>query len=268
MKQITAHQVKPNITLPELQSAVVRNIDAEIDQLKMPAPRVLWTKAIHALSIGEAQLAHRFLEVWVQTEAADFARLGREHAFDLEIRGRRVPVQPNPTWRLAEGAHDWIHGFSLAVAARDQTAIDMLLAHDRSKLERVNFEQEACNLSLAETFRYFYLKDDRWQAELADFLRLSEAKELKIASPRDMVPTRALAPIFESIAAQDQEGFTETLVAHLEAFKAYWSRTPTLDSQLSVPAIGLCAMAVQRGLELQVESGYIPDWLVHGVSPG
>ncbi|MCA9627347.1 MAG: immunity 49 family protein, partial [Myxococcales bacterium] len=59
-----------------------------------------------------------------------------------------------------------------------------------------------------------------------------------------------------------------TLVAHLEAFKAYWSRTPTLDSQLSVPAIGLCAMAVQRGLELQVESGYIPDWLVHGVSPG
>lgn len=268
MKYIASHKVTPNITLSELETSIDKFIEKDLDQLLVPVPSVLWSRALHALSIGEVELAYRFLQIWPLTKATKFARLGRTEPFDLDIAGRKLPVQPNPTWRLAEGAHDWIHGFSLAVAARDQTAIDMLLAHDRSKLERVNFEQEACNLSLAETFRYFYLKDDRWQAELADFLRLSEAKELKIASPRDMVPTRALAPIFESIAAQDQEGFTATLVAHLEAFKAYWSRTPTLDSQLSVPAIGLCAMAVQRGLELQVESGYIPDWLVHGVSPG
>lgn len=74
----------------------------------------------------------------------------------------------------------------------------------------------------------------------------------------------SMVPLFRAIAASDQNAFTDALVAALKAHKAEASRGKLKDTKgtFSDVASALAALGVDRGLRLEVESGYMPSWLL------
>ncbi len=82
--------------------------------------------------------------------------------------------------------------------------------------------------------------------------------------------------VLQSIFTHNEPDFNENLLVALENHKAYFGNflvegeeiRNNCESYLSLPLMAACALAHDRGLKREVESDYIPEWLVKGEFEG
>ncbi len=85
-----------------------------------------------------------------------------------------------------------------------------------------------------------------------------------------------LLRVFQSIYKEDTEGFNKNLIIALEKHKLYYSSNDIYNESrnsdyygwVSIPLIAACAIAHDKGMKREVQSDYIPEWLVKGEFEG
>jgi hypothetical protein len=164
------------------------------------------------------------------------------------------------------GPSPWVTAVLVAVALRRADTLATLRSVPVSILEQAPGERDRCFSHLVYAFQAFFAGEDI-QPPLTEFERLSQPGELKVATPAILRRFRALGPALVALRGKDQEAFTAALVAVLEAHKATFGRGQDAKSHaflIDYHACGLAVLAREAGLTVEVESGYLPRWLVEG----
>lgn len=176
---------------------------------------------------------------------------------------------PSGTAGFNSGPSAWLRATFVAAALGRKEALSALLPVPVSLLEKSPGERDKCFTHLAYAVQAFFEGEDV-EAPIAEFRRLSEPAELKVASPTSLQPFRGLASALEAIVKREDQAFCAALVATLEGHRAVFGRGQEGQSHaylIDYLASGLAVVARERGISVGVESAYMPRWLIEASSP-
>ena len=213
----------------------------------------------HLLSKGQSDIciwAHLELQIAVGLFEATYCQ-GAAKTTPIEVLGTAITV---PTGRTRFGSDSqWMRGFAFGMLLRDESAMKSLANHnphgsyethtalwgDALIMWLIGDQDPTQVLELAAG----YTDEDEYQPELA----------VKVHKP--------LILATQAIYDGDATRFNECLAEALRGHKAVLGTGEAANSPanlLSFEALGLCALAYDRGLPIEVESGYIPQWIYEG----
>lgn len=187
--------------------------------------------------------------------------------------GLEAEIGPGPAVRL-EGRVDesalhvgrWLDGFWLAAIRRDAKSLEMLNTTTSSRLRDSSTQMDDYAYLLMDALQLHSRADPR--AAMVLDAALSSAREDATVDP---ARTRHLAvPAIEVLLAalQSEKDFNSKLSSALEMHKKYWSKGKRKDQSegmMSIPLLGVCSLAHERGVDVRVESDYVPGHLVRGL---
>ena len=221
-----------------------------------------------AYHVGKTVLAHRFFGAGFDCAAAMFAAAVVPADEDIEFMfDGRLLTGPGGTPNYAANEGLWVNSFLLGVALGRGEQLAAHLAYPTNRLRETAGEGDEFRYAMVDALKAFWTGNDTWKQLSVQALAESEADRLTVMPPRMAAPLRAVLEALTPIAEGDQVGFTAALVATLKAHKAYHGRgrpSRSCLSVVSIPACGVAALGLQRGLRVEVESGYMPTWLVTG----
>ncbi len=181
--------------------------------------------------------------------------------------------------RLSAG--EWMQAWNLAIILRDNNAIADLYKTDISSVKPLNDKD---HIRIGDiNFRFFYSLglDNNPDMNLFDEMESILLRNMNFYYMPDVAEfpypnyffsfNRAL--ILKAIVESDQNAFTKHLFEGVVYHKEYWGQkvglnrgdTPLCDDPkgfISWPLTALAAMAYDRGLKIEVDSDYIPLWMV------
>jgi hypothetical protein len=209
-------------------------------------------------------------------EIAQSLHTMRDFAVALFVRGNvdskhRVKFKIHDTWVEAQGGASeyntslrWFDGVGVALALRDAEAQQKLCAYNPDNFEDVGPDTAylvtfarglAALIDNSDTARELLeqaLAEGRKSAEASDWTRRIGVTAIELAL---------------ALAQRNQEAFTAALVEALEGYAAVHRRKSAAERPEAVMPflqLGLSALAKDRGLTIEVESDYLPRWLVDG----
>jgi hypothetical protein len=164
-------------------------------------------------------------------------------------------------------AYRWIEGFFLAAICRDDTSLDLLCEAPIEPMRRSTSRNPEYRYEFIEALRRFWLMEGD-PGELA-------VQAMHLTDPdRDDINNREytlyidvhLIRLFFFVHARDRD-FGDALVHALRDHKKYWSkkdRRQLRDGILALNLIGLAVLAHDLHIPFEVDSEYLPMWLVTG----
>lgn len=161
----------------------------------------------------------------------------------------------------------WLEALFCGLILRREDALEQLV---QVRLEHVEAFRQSYPYygAILDSFGGFVRGEPQWR-EASQKKVIQEPERVKPAFIRTWL---TLFVMMEAIEEMDQAKFTDALEAALKAHKAYFGRGKDRNSSNTVIAMGATAMsavAFDRGLAIQVESGYLPLWMVeHRVPEG
>lgn len=225
-------------------------------------------RVCEAYALGDLPTTHRFMQVTADLAAAAFQIWRQEGPVDFTLEGQ--PVHSDD-WApsYGSGPSDWFQQFCLAVALRRDDTTKVLVDYPEAQLRKSPAGFDDAWFPLVNAMKGFWLRTE-FAASIADFMKLTEAQSLAVMSPKLAERYRSVLPGLEAIDAGNQKKFTDCLVAGLEAHKDVMGRgsnAKDVTGVLALPVIGIAALGIERGLSLEVDSGYCPAWLVNQGAP-
>jgi len=275
MKSVPTHEFKSNFTVDELDS-MIDFIDNVLPYRLAKAParqgRFVFAhigRACWAYFVGDGVLARRFANVAFDCAVAVFAAAYEAGTVTFELEEKQLTGPGGaPDHSANEGV--WIEGFLLGLALGRSADLQVLVGYPTPLLGAGPGTGDAFRAPMVNALKAFVTDDHVWHEYRDRALALSEPERLSVMGPRQAEPYRAVLRALEPIAASDQASFTEALLSLVRAHKAHFGRgraSRGCDSLLSVPACGIAALGLSRGLKLEVDSGYLPNWLVSPSPP-
>lgn len=170
-----------------------------------------------------------------------------------------VPLNTKPV-----SCFDWVEALSLALCFRRTDTLELFQAYRFPVPEK---GADPFWLYLARTHQTFLMSDSSF-VECAT--RTLELATKSLAPPKYVAKYVSLVPALQALRVKNQSGFTDALVGVLEAHKAHDGRGADRNTGLatfSYLACGMAAVGLDLGLRLEVESGYMPEWLVRNEAP-
>lgn len=211
-----------------------------------------WEAVVHALQVGTAlyQIIDR-AEGVVECFIAD------------EVR--RLPaIGP-----IAKGTvHTWLTTFYLAVICADGARLELLSRVPIGRLRNPDVLVDEFLFSWVDTLQTWYRQEPEWAEKLMTTIRTSYP-EVATIMPGDYLGRIAYQPInlFYTLLCHDDR-FNEALVEALGHHHAYWTESPDrekdLEGCIALGVLAMTCMAKDMGVNLTVESEYIPRHLVEG----
>lgn len=196
-----------------------------------------------------------------------FARGSASSDQKIRIKLRSEWLEVSGGMDLYQTAPSWIDGFSVALVLRDDAARASLREFDwQSFQDRETYDPYFVDLARSLS---------AVAAESGDADQLLTRAHAQ-AEQATLVPDFArrvglpLVELAQAICARDQARFTSALVAALEGHAAIYRRKKDANRAsgvLPMKHVGLCALAHDRGLKFEIESEYVPTWLVRGEFP-
>lgn len=181
------------------------------------------------------------------------------------------PTRTIPVGKTGFGYPEWMNGFALASCARDFEALSILCTpiclkaceQDPGRIDPfwgLLCATLASVVTAPTTCRQFAQDADKalGTARIVDHELLEQG-------------IRPLLALALAVAETSQVDFTNKLHASLEAHRQYFSQPDRQFEQegfLAFRILGLAAIAVDRGLALEIDSGYLPESLVVGPFTG
>ncbi|MFF3428621.1 immunity 49 family protein [Streptomyces sp. NPDC002602] len=208
-----------------------------------------WEAVVNALQLGAAVFA---------TESAG------EGTVPCLI-DRQVRVLPAGSDEAASTLGTWLDTFWLAVVCRDQTRIAELCRFPLDRLIAVGFEEYLSHW--VDALRTYGLRGPGLVERLTRAVENS-SPDVAVRVPRDLLEGVLAPPIhlFSLFVTGDANGFNEVLVRALELHRAYWTaegRSEKPGGHLALGPLALACLALDAGMPVRVESGYLPHHLLH-----
>lgn len=180
----------------------------------------------------------------------------------LSVYGESVQIPGGPT--IYNTAPRWLEAFGVCSVLRDSTALESLMRYEPTNFEGVGDYAEH-HVLFASALRAMYLGEGDVLERLVSAKRSAEAAKVLPERARKVdVPLIELAGV---IHQQDQGRFSSVLAGALDGYRELSARKSQAQlAELFVPIVhlGLCARAHDLGMRLEVESSYLPAWLVSG----
>lgn len=170
----------------------------------------------------------------------------------------RTSAGPNSTAHASR----WLHAFYLTLIWWQPTLIDHVL---------MTIKPETLNASSTKSPAYRYLEVDAakalWQQHpdaAEKILAAMEAMDQVSAIDKEFVAYIAMheCGMMSMIALHDEEGFNRevelALESHVKFYKQGETRRNAPEAWFCLPALGLSALAIKRGMNVHVRSAYLP----------
>lgn len=229
---------------------------------------------LHALGAERASIV-RALRIRAEVEVARFQLAAHPgENVDVSIDGKVFSL------RLDEvhgdtGPSAWIEGVSSAIATDYKSALATLAElGTEERLRRGRLVTGAINgrVEQALALRALATNDApgarAWIARAREDLAREEKSITRQPAVRSLsLPEMALT---DACAAGEPAAFNDALAKALEGHRAFWTRASERRLQprddpsgwLALEPLGIACLARQRGIPVDVESDYIPAWLV------
>lgn len=228
------------------------------------------TRAGGAFSCGRPKDALELLHASCDAAGALFSAVAASPGTKVTFVYRGTPLTgPAGAAGFGCGPGPWITSLLVAAALGRADTVRALVQVPAQLLSSAPGERDACFLHLVYALQALVHGEDV-TAPLAEFERLSRPEHLKIATPRTLERFRALAEALVAVAQADQAKFTAALVAMLKAHKAAFGKGKEAASHAYLIDIHSCGMARigrDRGLQVEVESDYMPTWILNAQVP-
>jgi hypothetical protein len=272
MTKIPAHKFKGNYSSEEVDEdvAFLRN---ELATKLANSPSAMggkqvgaqFTRGCGAHSVGRPKEALEAFHASAECSGAQFAAVSAEPnttvAFVFREKTLTGPSGPPQYGSLPP---HWVQALLLSAALQRSEIVETLLAVPSVVFQKAPGEVDACYIHLVHTLKAFFTKRD-FEAHLEEFERLSRPEALKIATRQTLERYRAIGPALKALGKNDGPAANHALVAEIEAHKKTFGKgkeASTPNGLIDVHAAGLMRMTLDRGLKLDVESDYVPKWLI------
>lgn len=171
-------------------------------------------------------------------------------------------------------AYNWVKCFHIAILSRDQESIDHLRKVPTLVFETAEIRPDQFALNRVRFMKGLFDPDVNIAQLLVDVIEstnLENFESHQIEGIRDIA--QPILFVYGEILRRDQEQFNLALTEALELHKTFWSRGKDemghdverwLDYQgwISLALSAACVIAVDNGLELQVESDFLLKELI------
>ena len=278
-RQVAIHAIDPN----ELHALVIQSearIEGDLSDLReTPSPASRLSFMVDAaFSVAQfgvvAAIDHarilRGLRVAAQATVALFDLAAHHdehvaatidgHAFDLYL----------PSAHGMAGATAWHNGFFAACACRDEAARVSLASIDDTTLAyaRPSTQTDEYQYALVGALAALSRSESNAGARLAATRALAHPERVKVSEGDVLARHAARIELAQRLHEGDAARFNEALEAALVAHRGYWTKTKERRDDprgfLALDALGLACLARERGMAIDVESDYIPAWIVRG----
>ncbi|MEU7316528.1 immunity 49 family protein [Streptomyces sp. NPDC007083] len=165
---------------------------------------------------------------------------------------------------------NWLDAFWLSIATRDLKRMTRLADFplDSTRQEGEGIEVDAFQYSWADTLQTWWAERPGLVEKLTATLEESHPDRAVIAGA-EMVDRILYPPIrlFYCYLRQDREQFQEALVEALEFHKQYWTadedRTQDLGGTVALGPLAMACLAFDADWDIEVESEYLPHFLLN-----
>ncbi len=212
----------------------------------------------------------------IAAEACAFGFELSEHAgtpIEATVEGRpyRLSVARSPS--LA-GPRAWLAGFYAACAVRDHVALKKLGDVSRSLVNAAQFSGTSrFQLDFVRALQELEHRGPLTSAILATTETKAAAERVSLNESGAFELCTWEIKLAGYLSDGDATRFNEVLEATLLAHRSFWTRAPRKDDFtddrrehpqgfLALPALGLSCLAHDRGIPIEIESPYIPAWVV------
>ncbi len=271
MKNVSAHKFKNSYTEAEveedlefLRNTLASRLEAAPASMgKQVAAQ--FTSACFTHSLGRFKDALEMFQASAECAGAQFAAISGapNTRVAFAFRGKMLTGPSGPP-QFASGAPSWVNALLLAVGLQYPHVVETLLSVPTKALQEAPGEVDACYIHLVHALRAFFQNQDP-TPHLAEFERLSRPEALKISTPLSIERFRAIGPTLTALTSRDEILLNEALVKQLEAHKKMFGKGKEAGSAsglVDARSAGLMRVALDRGLKLDVESDYVPKWLI------
>jgi hypothetical protein len=158
----------------------------------------------------------------------------------------------------------WLNAFYLAVISHESATLDRLCKISGDDLKKSSTTSPAYRYLFVEALRHFWLKKEGVDQLFLDAMKGADPE---LPGAPKMWVLQIDVPLIHTFyyAISDKKEFNEALLAGVEKHKQHWSKGKLKDDCEGFTSLGLtaaAALAKGRGLEIAVESDYIPDYLI------
>jgi hypothetical protein len=202
--------------------------------------------------------------------------------FDLAVHpnaDRSYTLAALPVTLRTESAHgqtlpiEWLDEYSAACAVRDHASARQLAeVHPDVVLRSMRvMRYDECQRVLVEGLGALHLNDPHARALLLRARELAGPEHATVAPEWAKRVGRPLAELALRIAEGEPGAFNAALATAVQQHKAYWGKNVKLlglsrrDWHEGIVArwlLGLACLAHDRGIPIDVESDYIPAWII------
>ncbi|MFG3495849.1 immunity 49 family protein [Streptomyces sp. NPDC047928] len=164
-------------------------------------------------------------------------------------------------------ANAWLDAFYLAIICREAARLDMLAQIPVSLLRDFGGVLDEYTYAWVETLQSFWLRRDDLRTHLVRAVDLSAAEHARVIDAEEMTKLR-YPPIMMlyRYLRNDVAGFNDALADAVRWHKEYWTadedRAENILGIVALAPLAIACLAKANGLQVDVQSGYLPQALL------
>jgi hypothetical protein len=182
--------------------------------------------------------------------------------FDADHHARVKAAGPNEFCH----AGNWRFGFYLSVISKDNASADALCKLPVEIIRQSRTKSDECIYRYVDVLQRFWRHDPEISPRLVAAVEATAPEAVRIASPdyilNIVVPEMEL---FYRFLLSEVARFNDALLFALERHKKFWSkgdRKKDSEGYLALGMLAICALAGRSGMPFEVQSDYIPSFLM------
>ncbi|SEQ45260.1 Immunity protein 49 [Lentzea xinjiangensis] len=168
---------------------------------------------------------------------------------------------------------DWLTAMSLAMICRERPRIDVIAGVPAEALRDSGGQADEFQFDWVKTLQLYWRSEDGLIDSLLRAMQGADPAADTIAGP-EMVSHVFYPPmeLFYLLTQREDARFTESLTKALELHKAYWTadaeRAADPEGFVAWRVLAVACLAKDAGVDITVESGYLPRNLLDGTWVG
>jgi hypothetical protein len=238
--------------LGSMLNDAVLTVRARLDLDPAAARLETWQAVVAAMQIGSAIFA-----TTVSAGGTVECRINHE-----------MRTLPATGPRYYAHAGNWLTAFWFAIVCRDQARMTQLCEVPPDSMRGGEVTHDEYVYAWIDTLQTYWLERPGLVEKLSSTIDLSYPDVATIA-PRDLLQFVLYSPVnlFYLFIRRNGDGFNEGLLSALENHKAYWTasddRAKDISGSLALGPLAVACLAYDAGYDLNVESDYLPEHLLH-----
>lgn len=163
----------------------------------------------------------------------------------------------------------WNNRLSKAVIARDQELIKILVEMPFEKVYNKSMKYEEYVFKYYEFLKALYTKgDETYPEKLKEAILYTFPDKLKWSRTEDPRFMLMQMKMYLFLLSGDEHELNQTIAEYLEASKAFILEIregmQLYSDFIKIGVLEICSIAHDRGMKINVQSPYIPEWLYKG----